>query len=333
MAGKNPSTQWYWNDWETDECLRLCGPAAHGLWMRMLVICARAEPIGYLMTVGRPCTLDDLSRLTGWRVDQIDEPLADLEHNQVFSRTRDGIIYNRRMVRQSRPSAAGSAPLTDAERARRYRQRKRHEMAASRDGQRDVTRHGDRHETSRNRHESGCGSALGENENPDRHADSLDSISPRESENQQQQRSLDTAREGQAEAAAAAALARRIFDEVLGKEAEAVMFGVGRCRAWLAAGYDAELVILPTIRVRTQRRRVHDPGWLPRGFDYFDAALAEAHAQSLRPGLEEVGNVVRIDAGAAGARYAGGNGPAMSGFTAGVLEAVHRAEMEQRHRR
>lgn len=104
-----------------------------------------------------------------------------------------------------------------------------------------------------------------------------------DSQQEQQQRSLGTARASSAESAAAAALARRIFDEVLGKEAEAVIFGIGRCRAWLAAEYDPDLVILPVIRARTQANRAREPGWIPRGLEYFDKALADEHARATQP--------------------------------------------------
>jgi hypothetical protein len=102
----NPHTRFFWKDWEYDPALRLCSLAAQGLWMRLLCIAARANPVGYLVIDGRPCTDDDIARLAGEPVDTVRALLDELERNCVFSRTRKGIIYNRRMTRDAKRSAA-----------------------------------------------------------------------------------------------------------------------------------------------------------------------------------------------------------------------------------
>ncbi len=48
---KRPWGKFYWNDWQGDPCLRVCGLAAQGLWMRMLCLAAEADPIGYVRWV------------------------------------------------------------------------------------------------------------------------------------------------------------------------------------------------------------------------------------------------------------------------------------------
>jgi hypothetical protein len=96
---KNPSTRWYFNDWMTDLGVRQCSAAARGLWMEMLCIAANAD--GYVKLDGKPCTLCDLARHTGWHKASVSRWLHELERNGVFSRTGEGTIYNRRMVRQN----------------------------------------------------------------------------------------------------------------------------------------------------------------------------------------------------------------------------------------
>jgi hypothetical protein len=94
----NPWSRWYWNDWDGDEQLKLCSLAAQGLWMRMLSIAARAEPIGYVAVKSRPCSPEDIATLTGSRIEEVELLLLELRERGVFSVARSGAIYNRRMV-------------------------------------------------------------------------------------------------------------------------------------------------------------------------------------------------------------------------------------------
>ena len=98
----NPVDKWFWNDWDNDLGLKACSFAAQGLWMRMLSICARAEPRGHLRIEGRQCTLDDLCAVVGKPVEVVEPLVAELEKWGVFNCTRKGTIYNRRMLRGSK---------------------------------------------------------------------------------------------------------------------------------------------------------------------------------------------------------------------------------------
>lgn len=95
----NPWDKWYWNDWENDPALRLCSLSAQGLWMRMLCICAKADPKGYLLVAGQPLPPADLARLVGVSGDEVEVLLHELASKGVFSRDRKSRIYSRRMVR------------------------------------------------------------------------------------------------------------------------------------------------------------------------------------------------------------------------------------------
>lgn len=95
----NPWDKFYWNDWENDPALKLCGLAAQGLWMRCLCICAKAEPKGYLLVAGRPLSPSDLGTLVGRPEDEVETLLSELASVGVFSRDRQGRIYSRRMLR------------------------------------------------------------------------------------------------------------------------------------------------------------------------------------------------------------------------------------------
>lgn len=94
----NPSDRWFWNDWDNDIGLRSCSLTAQGLWMRMLSICARSKPRGYLVIGETQCAIADLARIVGEPPEVVSKLVDELERFGVFSRTRHGTIYNRKMV-------------------------------------------------------------------------------------------------------------------------------------------------------------------------------------------------------------------------------------------
>lgn len=98
----NPSSRWYWNDWENDLGLKLCSWAAQGMWMRMLSLAARSAPIGFVSVNGAALSTAELAALLGGAPEVVGTLLAELEKNHVFSRDRSGRIYNRRMVRDQK---------------------------------------------------------------------------------------------------------------------------------------------------------------------------------------------------------------------------------------
>jgi len=81
--------------------LRLCSLAARGLWIEMLSIMGISEKIGYLQIGGKPITVEQLSIMAGVSIKDAQKYMDELESNGVFSRDDDGIIFNRRMVRES----------------------------------------------------------------------------------------------------------------------------------------------------------------------------------------------------------------------------------------
>lgn len=95
----NPWSKFFWNDWENDAQLKMCGAAAQGVWMRCLCLCAKADPKGFLLINGRQPSTVRLAKLFAMPEEVIIASLAELEEEGVFSRDRSGRIYCRRMVR------------------------------------------------------------------------------------------------------------------------------------------------------------------------------------------------------------------------------------------
>jgi hypothetical protein len=96
---KRPAFQWYPGDWRRDTALQSCSIAARGLWVEMLNLMHDGEPYGHLTAGGVQLTTQGLANLTGLAPAAAKKLLKELEDRKVFSRTSDGTIYSRRMVR------------------------------------------------------------------------------------------------------------------------------------------------------------------------------------------------------------------------------------------
>jgi hypothetical protein len=106
---QRPWMKFYPRDWRGDAKLRACGLAARGLWMEMLAIMHEATPYGHLLMSGKPVTVQQLANMAGCGKAECSRALAELEGASVFSRTDDGTIFSRRMVRDHAKAEQGKA--------------------------------------------------------------------------------------------------------------------------------------------------------------------------------------------------------------------------------
>lgn len=95
----HPSFQFYPSDWLRDPGLRSCSLAARGLWIDMLAFMHEAEPYGHLRLMGQDIRPEMLARMVGASVKVVRRLLTELETVGVFSRTVQGSLYSRRMVK------------------------------------------------------------------------------------------------------------------------------------------------------------------------------------------------------------------------------------------
>lgn len=102
---KNPWLKFYPVDWRGDPALRMCSMAARGLWIELLALMHEASPYGHLVISGKAPTDTQIAVLAGAPPEQISGLLGELESAGVFSRTKDGVIYSRRLVRDEKRSA------------------------------------------------------------------------------------------------------------------------------------------------------------------------------------------------------------------------------------
>lgn len=96
---KRPSFQFYPADWRKDAALQSCSIAARGLWVEMMCIAHECEPYGHLVVNGKPMTEAQIGRLSGISERETKKLIAELSESGVMSRTDDGTIFSRRMVR------------------------------------------------------------------------------------------------------------------------------------------------------------------------------------------------------------------------------------------
>ncbi|MGQ2942910.1 MAG: GIY-YIG nuclease family protein [Blastomonas fulva] len=96
--------KFYPSDWASDEKLRMCSLAARGLWIEMIALMHRSDQYGHLLVGTIAPTDAQLAVLVGASPDQIPGLIGELESVGVFSRTRKGVIYSRRMSRDQRKS-------------------------------------------------------------------------------------------------------------------------------------------------------------------------------------------------------------------------------------
>ena len=102
---QNPWDKWYWQDWLADAGLRACSLAARGLWMDMLSVMARSKRKGYLLDGEKQMESKSLAKISGESEATVAALMAELFSHGVPSKSDDGIIFNRRMVRDAAISA------------------------------------------------------------------------------------------------------------------------------------------------------------------------------------------------------------------------------------
>lgn len=101
----DPWFKFYPSDWRSDPRLRMCSLAARGLWIEMIALMHEATPYGHLLIGNLSPTDAQLAVLAGASSDSIPELLSELESAGVFSRTREGVIYSRKMTRDEKKAA------------------------------------------------------------------------------------------------------------------------------------------------------------------------------------------------------------------------------------
>lgn len=105
MSAKETGYDWskfYWDDWGNDAALQSCNVAAQGLWINLLRVMFNNERQGYLQINNKPMTPTQIAKITGIDSRTITNQLKVLIKNNVCSVDENGIVFSRRMVRESK---------------------------------------------------------------------------------------------------------------------------------------------------------------------------------------------------------------------------------------
>jgi hypothetical protein len=98
----------FWpQDWVADPALRNCSLAAQGLWMRLLCLMHEATPRGFLLINGIPPTAKQLASQTGATMREVGVLLGELKVAGVYSKNEHGVVFSRRMVKDTAASDLG----------------------------------------------------------------------------------------------------------------------------------------------------------------------------------------------------------------------------------
>jgi hypothetical protein len=105
----NPSTRWFFNDWDNEPGMKFCSLAAQGLWFKMLGLAARSREYGVVLIGDHPSLRTDLPALLapscGETAETIGKLVEDLITFKVAAVDEGGRVINRRMVREAREEA------------------------------------------------------------------------------------------------------------------------------------------------------------------------------------------------------------------------------------
>ena len=98
---KAPAFQFFANDYASDNKLAQVSLSAQGLWVRLLCAMWVSDRQGYLVSTssGKAPSLSQIAITCRSTEAETEKALKELEENEVFSRTEDGVIYSRRILR------------------------------------------------------------------------------------------------------------------------------------------------------------------------------------------------------------------------------------------
>jgi hypothetical protein len=86
----------------------MVGPEARGVWIDLLCVMMESDPYGHLAVKNRPMTDEEAARLIGVDCTTFKGILYRLEEAGIPSRTPDGMLYSRRLVRDHERFITGS---------------------------------------------------------------------------------------------------------------------------------------------------------------------------------------------------------------------------------
>lgn len=97
-------------DWQKEPTVRNLPLAARAIWVEMLLAMTQSDPEGYLVNAdGSPWSELQIARYASCTPGEVRRALIEMEKLGTFSRTEEGVIFSRRIVRRAEISGKRSA--------------------------------------------------------------------------------------------------------------------------------------------------------------------------------------------------------------------------------
>ena len=109
MSAVMPYVKWHGRDWLGDPMLRMVKPEVRGVWIDLLCAMMNSEPYGHLSAAGKPMSDEQAARLIGLDIGTYKGILRDIEDAGISSRSAEGLLYSRRLVRDHEKFLKASA--------------------------------------------------------------------------------------------------------------------------------------------------------------------------------------------------------------------------------
>lgn len=252
MARARKNRPWFWDTYLADAALAMCSLSAQGLWARILGYCDRSEVFGHLLVGGKRVDVGMLATLVNKPLEEVQAALDELEMHRVFSRTRGGVLYNRKMVRDARNEEVWAAN-------------------GRKGGNPNLSR---ARENSEADNPLGSGVGLESGVNPTSQPASL--IEKKERKNLPPAPVLETANLGGGFLKGGNGQHHPDYERIIGpiegliNSPRPLVFGI--VQEWLEAGTTPGEII-DTINAVLRRQRADDPSWQPGSLKYFGPAI------------------------------------------------------------
>lgn len=98
----------YGRDWLGDSMLRMCTANERGVWIDLLCVMMSGVPYGHLAINNRAMTDSEVARVIGLDEKAYKDIFHSLLEKGIPSKTNDGIVYSRRLVRDHKRFTDGS---------------------------------------------------------------------------------------------------------------------------------------------------------------------------------------------------------------------------------
>ena len=137
---KFPWMKFFPSDWLSDVNLKMCSLEARGVWIDMLCMMWECEERGRLSTCGRALSPEEVAAAISGDFRKVLACIHELVAKGVCARSKDGVLYNRRMVREFETSQARKTAGSKGGRAAKQNMQQKGQQKHQQNGQQNSSK-------------------------------------------------------------------------------------------------------------------------------------------------------------------------------------------------